>query len=89
MKEIKSLGIDRAVQIAIGAGNSIKEISEGLSDVQQVVCMENGLTAAVRNDIQRHVPTLQCWSTDRTPHNPAEEGFICNTYKVGLSFPRD
>ena len=56
MKGIKSLGIDRAVQIAIEAGNSIKEISEGWSDVQQVVCMENGLTAAVRNDIQRHVP---------------------------------
>ena len=89
MKGIKSLGIDRAVQIAIEAGNSIKEISEGWSDVQQVVCMENGLTAAVRNDIRRHVPTLQYWSTDRTPHNPAEEGFICNAYKVGLSFPRD
>jgi len=89
METIKSAGIDRAVQITIGAGNSIKEISDGWSNFQQVVYMANGLTAAVRNEIRRQVPLLQYWSVDRTPHNPAEEGFICNTYKVGLSFPRD
>ena len=88
MEAVKSPDIDRAVQIAIGAGNSIKEIFEGWSNFQQVVYMSKGLTAAVRNDIQRHVPALHHWSTERTPHNPAEEGFICNTYKVGLSFPR-
>lgn len=87
MTEIKSPDIDRAVQIAIEAGSSIKEITEGWSNVQQVVYMANGLTGAVRDDIQRHVPTLYYWSTKRTPHNPAEEGFVCNTYKVGLSFP--
>ena len=89
METIKSPGIDRAVQITIGAGNSIKEISDGWSNFQQVVYMANGLTAAVRNEIRRQEPLLQYWSVDRTPHNPAEEGFICNTYKVGLSFPRD
>ena len=45
METIKSPGIDRAVQITIGAGNSIKEISDGWSNFQQVVYMANGLTA--------------------------------------------
>ena len=53
METIKSPGIDRAVQITIGAGNSIKEISDGWSNFQQVVYMANGLTAAVRNEIRR------------------------------------
>jgi len=86
---IKSPHIDRAVQIAIGAGNPVKEISEGWSKVQQVVHMTNRLTLAVRDEIQRQEPSLRYWSANRTPHNPAEEGFICDTYQVGLSFPRD
>ena len=86
---IKSPHIERAVQIATNAANSIKEISEGWSKVQQVVHMTGKLTLAVRNEIQQQVPSLRYWSANRTPHNPAEEGFICDTYQVGLSFPRD
>ena len=51
--------------------------------------MSKRLAAAVRNEIRRQVPLLLYWSIDRAPHNPAEEGFICNSYKVGISFPRD
>ena len=86
---IKSPHIDHAVQIAIKAGNSVKEISEGWSRVQQVVHMTCGLSEVVRDDIQRQVPSLRYWSADRTPHNPAEEGFICDIYHVGLSFPQN
>jgi hypothetical protein len=86
---IKSPYIDHAVQIAIGSDNSIREVSEGWSKVQQVVQMANRLTVAVRDEIQRQVPSLRYWSANRTPHNPAEEGFICDTYQVGLSFPMD
>ena len=89
MEKIKSPNINGAVQLAIRAGNSVKEVFEGWSNVQQVVYMSNGLTVAVRDAIQCQFPSLRYWSTDRTPHNPAAEGFICDIYKVGLSFPRD
>lgn len=84
----KSPKIDRAVQISIAAGNTIKEISDGWSMIQQVVHMTSGLSVDVRDEIQCQVSTLRYWSTDRTPHNPAEEGFICDEYHVGISFPR-
>lgn len=86
---IMSPHIDRAVQIAIEAGNSVKEISEGWSKVRQVVHMASRLTAAVRDDIQRQAPSLRYWSAERTPHNLAEEGFVCDAFQVGLSFPKD
>ena len=85
---IKSPHIEHAVQIAIGAGNSIKEVSEGWSRVQQVVHMSSKLTISLRDEIQLQEPSLQYWSVERTPHNPAEEGFICDECQVGLSFPR-
>jgi len=84
----KSPHVDHAVQLAIAAGNSVKEISEGWSKVQQVVHMTSRLTADLRKEIERQEPTLRYWSAERTPHNPAEEGFLCEVYAVGLSFPR-
>lgn len=87
--EIVSPHIERAVKIAIEAGNSVKEISEGWSKVKQVVHMASRLTAAVRDEIQHQAPSLRYWSVERTPHNLAEEGFICETCWVGLSFPKD
>jgi hypothetical protein len=84
---IKSPYINRAVQIAIESGNSIMEVSEGWSKVQQVVHMTGRLTMAVRDEIQRQVPSLRYWSVSGSPHNPAEEGFICDIYQIGLSFP--
>ncbi|MBB5407661.1 hypothetical protein HDG34_001593 [Paraburkholderia sp. HC6.4b] len=86
--KILSPHIDHAVQIAVAAGNSVKEVSEGWSKVRQVVHMTSRMSEAVRNDIQSQIPSLRYWSSDRTPHNPAEDGFICEEYQVGLSFPR-
>ena len=84
----KSPNIDQAVQIAVAAGNAVKEISEGWSKVQQVVHMAERMPASVRDEIQRQIPTLRYWSSERTPHNPAEDGFICDAYHVGISFPK-
>jgi len=85
---MKSPHIDHAVKIAIAAGNTIKEISEGWSKVQQVVYMTDRLSAAVRSEIQRQVPTLRYWTSDKSPHNPSEDGFVCDEYNIGISFPR-
>jgi hypothetical protein len=85
---IKSPHIARAVQIAIVAGNTVKEISEGWSKIQQVVHMTDRLPSVVCDEIQRQIPTLRYRSSDKTPHNPAEEGFVCDEYGVGISFPK-
>lgn len=83
-----SPNIDLAVQIAIRDGNSVKEISEGWSKVKQVVHMNGKLSPLVRIEIQRQVPSLRYWVSDRTPHNAAEEGYICDDHLVGLTFLR-
>ena len=83
-----SPNIDRAIQMAIGDGNSIKEVSDGWSKVKQVVHMNGKLSPFVRSEIQLQVPSLRYWVADRTPHNAAEEGYICDDHLVGLTFPR-
>lgn len=84
---IQSAFIDNAVRIAIEEGNSVKEISEGWTKVNQVVHMAKKLSPKVRQRIEREVPALRYWSSTATPQNPATEGFMSDQDKVGLSFP--
>ena len=56
---INSQNIIHAVQIAIDAGNSVKEISEGWLKVQQVIYMKYRLTSVVRKKIALEEPTLR------------------------------
>lgn len=75
------------MRIAVGAGNAVREITKGWTKVHQVVHMRDVLVPALRDDIQREVPSLRYWSTEGTPHNAPEEGFLCDEYGVGLVFP--
>lgn len=84
----KSPHINRAIAIAIAAGYMVKEVSNGWSKIDQVVHMSGSLTTDVRQSIEKEEPSLRYWSTDRTPHNPAEEGFTCDEYKVAMSFAK-
>lgn len=84
---IKSPHIERAVRIAVGAGNPVREVTEGWTKVHQVVHMRDVLVPALRDYIQREVPSLRYWSTERTPHNAPGEGFLDDEYGVGLVFP--
>ncbi len=84
----KSSSIEKALKIAIDSGNSISDISENWSEVNQVVYMSKELTNSIREKIKSQVPLLDYWSIERTPHNPAEEGFICKLFKIAISFPK-
>lgn len=64
--------IDLAVNIAIGDGNSINEISVGWSQVKQVLHMNGKLSPLVRSEIRRQAPSLRYWVAARTPHKAAE-----------------
>lgn len=80
--------IDHAIALAIDSGNSVKDIVEGWSKIDQVIYMSGPLTNDVRLHIESAEPSLRYWSSEKTPHNKAEEGFICDEYKVAITFPR-
>ena len=84
----RSSHIERAIDIALAAGNCVKEVSEGWSNTDLVIYMTNRLTPEVRHSIETKEPSLKYWSVNGTPHNLPEEGFICDEFKVAVSFPR-
>ncbi|KAA8998184.1 hypothetical protein FJU30_17375 [Affinibrenneria salicis] len=86
--KIKSPHIKHAVKLSLSAGNSIREISDGWSDVNQVIYLSRKMSTELRKQIEQAEPLLKYWSVSKTPYDPAEEGFICNKYKVAMSFPK-
>ncbi|MBM1023792.1 hypothetical protein EIC82_20805 [Enterobacter sp. A11] len=84
----KSPYIDHAIDLAKSKGNSINDIVDGWSKVEQVIYMSSPLTNDVRQIIENSEPSLRYWNAERTPHNRAEEGFICDEYKVAITFPK-
>ncbi|YCI82368.1 hypothetical protein M1D83_03965 [Enterobacteriaceae bacterium] len=80
--------IDHAIDLAKSKGNNISNIVDGWSKVEQVIYMSSALTNDVRQLIEASEPSLRYWNVERTPHNRAEEGFICDEYKVAITFPK-
>ncbi|MCD1127582.1 hypothetical protein LPW36_16550 [Jinshanibacter sp. LJY008] len=85
---ISSPSLSHALTIAISAGIRVKEVYESLSKVEMMIYMSGALTPDVRRMIEREEPTLRYWSSEETQDNPASEGFICDEYHVGISFPK-
>ena len=69
---------------AIESGCSVAEVSTGWSEARLVVHLFPGIPAALRAPVSAPV---RYYSSPRTPHNAANEGFYCTSCKVGLSFP--
>lgn len=84
---ILSTAIEQAAAAAIADGNSVAEVSEGWSKVRQVVHMRDRLSQRVREQLAAD-SRLRYWSTEKTPHNKAEEGFTSDEDKVSICFPR-
>jgi len=82
------LSINHAVELAVLSGNSVQSMTKGWTKVEGVVYMAKQLTDNTRSLIEVSEPSLRYWHTERTPHNPSEEGFICDTHKVGITFPK-
>lgn len=79
--------VQRVLDLAVEDGNSVVQVSEGWEKVRQVVHMQSRLSEKVRREVEAVQPQLRAWSTKRTPHNAAEEGFTCDECKVAISFP--
>jgi 2-methylcitrate dehydratase PrpD len=86
MKKIDSLAIEQAVSLAITEGNAIQEISDGWTQVKQVVHMKSAMSASTRKALMAD-GRLRYWSASPTPHNASDEGFTDDAEKVAVSFP--
>lgn len=83
---IQSPAIQSALQIALSYGNEVGEISEGWSEVKQVVHMRKPLSAALKEAILAD-GKLRHWSSPSSPHNSADEGFTDDAEKISMAFP--
>lgn len=86
--KIECKHIEDVVTIAKASGNDVAEVSEGWTKVKQVVHMKSKLSNDDKNEIANKQPNLRHWSTERTPHNSAEDGYTCDECGVGITFPR-
>ncbi len=68
-------------------GCSVKEISRGWSEARLVVHFSQHMPPNLRPASGSIAAPVRYYSSPRTPHNPADEGFYCTDCKVGLSFP--
>ncbi|WP_174872294.1 hypothetical protein [Pectobacterium polaris] len=84
----KSSYIDHAIEFSLAEGNSVKEISDGWSNMDQVIYFSKKMSQELQLKIKREEPKLRYFSTDRPPHNKAGEGFICDEYKIAISYPK-
>ncbi|MEI7378199.1 hypothetical protein OGM23_01060 [Dickeya fangzhongdai] len=84
----KSPYINHAIDLSLAEGNLVQEISNGWSNLEQVIFFSKKMSPELRVKIKSEVPALRYFSTDRTPHNKADEGFICDEYKVAISYPK-
>ncbi|MGI8488884.1 hypothetical protein QWJ20_10130 [Pectobacterium sp. S5] len=84
----KSSYIDHAIELSLAEGNSVKEISDGWSNMDQVIYFSNKMSQELQLKIKEEEPKLRYFSTDRTPQNKADKGFICDEYKIAISYPK-
>ena len=54
---------------------------------KQVVFMTKSMTPEFKAEVVATYPDLRSYSNEATPHNPADEGFVCPTEDVVISFP--
>ncbi len=83
----KSPYINHAINLSLLEGNSVQEVYDGWSTLEQVVFFKK-MSPELSVKIRLELPSLRYFSTDRTPHNKADEGFICDEYKVAVSYPK-
>ena len=56
--------------------------------MDQVIFFSKKMTSELRDKIKQEEPGLRYFSTEKTPHNSADEGVICDECKVAISYPR-
>lgn len=79
--------ISLALRLSEAEGNAILDTTNSWSKLKTVVSMKQPLTSALKSKITGEAPELKYWRYEGSPHNPADEGFVCNEHSVAISFP--
>lgn len=79
--------IDLIIKLSGMKNNSVLEVTEGWSQVKEVISMSGPLADELREKIIFENPSLRYWKYEGSPHNPPDEGFICDEHSVAISFP--
>ncbi|MDY4385616.1 hypothetical protein [Pectobacterium aroidearum] len=58
--------INHAIDISLSEGNSVKEVSDGWSNMEQVIFFSKKMSQSLRLEIKNKEPKLRYFSTDRT-----------------------
>ena len=85
--KVLSAAVARAIEIVGLEGNDIASLSGGFSKQRQFIFMRQPLSPGSMSAIARDLPQLRHYRTERTPHNPADEGFADDECSVVISFP--
>ena len=78
--------MELVVQIVVRGGNRVQDVS-GDWKPNQVVFMSDPLTDEARVQVGAELPQLEPYRSERTPQNPADEGFVDPLVGVAISFP--
>ncbi|GKW01867.1 hypothetical protein PEC301877_06820 [Pectobacterium carotovorum subsp. carotovorum] len=80
--------INHVIELSLAEGNLVKEVSYGFIGFSQVIFFSKKMSQKLCVEIKNQESMLRYFSTDRTPHNEADEGFICDEYKIAVSYPK-
>jgi hypothetical protein len=83
-----SILIQRIISRVEDEGNAISSVSAGWSHIREVTHMVADISEDLWRALQQNEPQLRPWTSDGTPHNPAERGFTDESTGEAISFPR-
>jgi hypothetical protein len=83
-----SIAIQRIIRRAEGEGNATMSVSSGWGCIREVTHMVADVSDDLWIALQRDEPQLRSWTSDATPHNRAERGFMDEGASEVVSFPR-
>lgn len=84
LTRIGSDAIRWIVERAVESGNEVASLGEWTKAL--VAHMKDGLTPALKTEIEARWPGLEYYSEDGSPHNHPDEGYLDSGFAV--SFPR-
>lgn len=85
--QIKCPEITCAINILKSNGNDIVEEIESWSGVKLDINMAKPLDLDSKNKIVSDIKELEYWEYQGSPHNPADNGFVCKQHSISITFP--
>lgn len=86
LSKIKSGAIRAIAELAIARGNEVTALADWSRAL--VAHMRDGLTPALKAEIEARWPTLEYYSDNGSPHNEPDEGYVEDGFAISFPSPR-